>query len=182
MVKKTHKPEPAKRKRKTTIEECRKALLLARGQVSPAATYLGITRKSLHDRIARHEVLREALVEAREATLSTAFMTIDKAIKQGDIGTSKWYLSVVGPRTPGYEHFGPAAVQHEHEHSMRVSGGDRYRSMLSNEMRKILDDTPEFDWDEFSDQIDEMAKKYLTQRANDIKSLALSSDIGVDYE
>lgn len=78
---------------KVTTRQCAHALRKAGGIVGKAARELGIERSSLTQRIARNPVLQKAKAEGEEYVSDTAEGNVTKAIDDGDVSTSRWWLA-----------------------------------------------------------------------------------------
>jgi hypothetical protein len=72
------------------IEE---AIRKNRGLVTVAARSLGVSRKTVHVRVAQSETLKEALAEAREFTADVAESKLFDCIESGEGWAIKYFLS-----------------------------------------------------------------------------------------
>lgn len=97
-----------------------KALTDARGMVTVAARKLGVSRRTIYNRLEKSEEIREALEEARDFTSDVAELKLFQAIEKGEAWAVCFYLKCQA-KDRGYveklsmEHSGPngAAIPNE---------------------------------------------------------------------
>lgn len=68
------------------------AVKKTKGLLTVAARRLGVTRKTLHNRMTSSEAVREAVVEARDHTTDIAESELFKAVKKGEAWAVCFYL------------------------------------------------------------------------------------------
>jgi hypothetical protein len=79
-------------KRKFSRAELIRALRQAEGIQADAARLLGVERSTVCRRVQRDPGLRDLIEEIVEETLDAAESAIRKAIREGDLATSRWFL------------------------------------------------------------------------------------------
>lgn len=79
-----------------TNAEIVSAIQASQGLVSVAARRLGVSRRTLYNRINKSRVIREALADARELTSDVAEAKLFQAIRNGEAWAIKFYLQTVG--------------------------------------------------------------------------------------
>ena len=82
--------------RRTTIKQCRDAIIAAHGIISQAARNLGITRDALVKRIATHQILKDAVETGREIIIDKAEGTLVLAIEGGEAWATSLALKTIG--------------------------------------------------------------------------------------
>lgn len=80
------------RRLRCSKESVAQALLDSRGIASVAARKLGVSRKSIFDYMDRWPELHEVRDEARNVISDKAEDNIVKAVNEGDLKTSRWWL------------------------------------------------------------------------------------------
>jgi AcrR family transcriptional regulator len=75
-----------------TNAQIQKALTDARGMVTVAARKLGVSRRTIYNRLEKSEELREALEEARDFTSDVAELKLFQAIEKGEAWAVCFYL------------------------------------------------------------------------------------------
>jgi hypothetical protein len=81
---------------KTTVKQCKQALLDACGIVSQAADNLKITRQALINRIANHKSLQEATEEAREIMIDKGESALVTAVQNRESWAVSLLLKTLG--------------------------------------------------------------------------------------
>ena len=94
---------------KVTNGQCIAALLKAHGQMTLAASNLGITYQALRNRTIKHAGVRAALQQARENRVDRAEKVIDDLLDTGHFGAAKFTLRTQGKHR-GWADNGPGSV------------------------------------------------------------------------
>jgi hypothetical protein len=94
---------------KVTNDQCIAALLEAHGQMTLAASNLGITYQALRDRTIKHARVRAALLQARENRVDRAEKVIDNLLDTDHFGAAKFTLRTQGKHR-GWADEGPSPV------------------------------------------------------------------------
>ena len=82
--------------RRYTPEEVAAALTETRGLVTLAAKRLGISRQAVNARIKNSKLVRDALIDAREAQLDRTELALFNQIDAGEGWAVIWYLKTLG--------------------------------------------------------------------------------------
>lgn len=77
---------------RTTKREIAEALANTAGNISAAARKMGVSRSTLHRRIAKSKALNRVVADQRESLCDDAESCIASAVRSGDVKTAQWYL------------------------------------------------------------------------------------------
>ena len=86
---------------RTTLKQCKEALIKADGIVSQAARNLGITRNALNQRIMKYPALKAACAEAREYLIDKGESALVTAVENNEAWAISLLLKTLG-KNRGY--------------------------------------------------------------------------------
>ena len=81
---------------RTTLKQCKQALIEANGIVSQAARNLGITRNALNLRIMKYPALKAACEEAREYFIDKGESALVRAVENNEAWAISLLLKTLG--------------------------------------------------------------------------------------